>query len=134
KAKGWRQAQSAKLIKGIIEGKTQKEIAESEGVTQRAITYRTQWPEYKEMLVQFSNDLRELAMQRIDELCKSEDPLDKRTGAGLTVAMLKIFPPPRVTQEVTMSYREESRVQRDNLTPDDDEKLKELILKMDGQP
>lgn len=135
KIKGWRQAQSARLLNDIVQGRTVKEIAEKEGVTQRAISYRMNWNEYKDLLVQFSDNLRTLAMERIDRLCNSDDPLDQRAGAQLTVQMLKIFTP-HVTQstELTMSYREESHVQRTNLTPDDDEKLKELILKMDGQP
>ena len=135
----WQDAQAGKLLRSLAEKKTVAQIAEEEGVTSRAIAYRMQRPLFQEMLAKFTVDLVETALRERDELWASSDPLDKRAAFAGTVSLVKTFSPRishSTSENLNVNLEEQHiKVQRswDNLSPEEQEKMDEMLIKMDRQ-
>lgn len=83
------QERIGRIFDGIQEGKTELQIAQEEGVSDRQIRYDMRKPEYQIRMDAFLTEISRVLPGWIKELHDSKDPQDKRTAATLFTQMLK---------------------------------------------
>jgi len=92
------------IFDGLQEGKSTKEIAEEQGITQRAVYYNMQRPEFQTLVDDMAVKMARNTANWIDELHSSEDPLDRRLAASLSVQLVKSFAP-RIVQTTEQTLK-----------------------------
>jgi predicted DNA-binding protein YlxM (UPF0122 family) len=92
------------IFDGLQQGKEVKEIAEEQGITQRAVYYNMQRPEFQTLIDNMAVGIVRNTESWINELHDSEDPLDKRLAASLSVQLVKSFAP-RIVQTTEQTLK-----------------------------
>lgn len=78
-----------RIFDGIQEGKTELQIAQEEGVSDRQIRYDIRKPEFQMRMNAMLTELSRKVPEWIQALHDSDDPLDRRTAATLGMQLLK---------------------------------------------